>query len=213
MEQAVLAGGAMTTHVENAIYLGSLWILIKFLRWRSNHCRGGWILPEWRRWYNTHVRHKEPDCAKGGWYDTSSKPHRRPLPRAILFGRSNNNSHFNRRSNISSVLCKEIYKIDFDWCQLTIFPWLDPLPSSCCFHKLPTMLLRFLPTRSPPSLMLFMLFSSPPPSFPTSSCMFASRPKAPSEAWELWNYWKSEEDSLGRIVITNPWDDRSYQQV
>ena len=41
MEQAVLAGGAMTTHVENAIYLGSLWILIKFLRWRSNHCGGG----------------------------------------------------------------------------------------------------------------------------------------------------------------------------
>ena len=66
MEQAVLAGGARTTHVDNAIYLGSLWILIKFLRWRSNHCRGGWIVPEWRRWYNTHVRHKEPDCTKGG---------------------------------------------------------------------------------------------------------------------------------------------------
>ena len=92
MEHAVLAGGAMTTHVVNAIYLGSLWILIKFLRWRSNHCRGGWIVPEWRRWYNTHVRHKEPDCTKGGWYDTSSKPHRRPLPRAIRFDRFDNDS-------------------------------------------------------------------------------------------------------------------------
>ena len=111
MEQAQLAGGAMTTHVVNAIYLGSLWILIKFLRWRSNHCRGGWIVPEWRRWYNTRVRHKEPDCTKGGWYDTSSKPHRRPLPRAIRFDRSDNNSHFNRRSNISSVLCKKYTRL------------------------------------------------------------------------------------------------------
>ena len=107
MEHAVLAGGAMTTHVVNAIYLGSLWILIKFLRWRLNHCRGGWIVPEWRRWYNTHIRHKEPDCTKGGWwYDTSSKPHRRPLPRAIFFDRSDNKYHFNRRSHISSVLFK-----------------------------------------------------------------------------------------------------------
>ena len=111
MEQAVLAGGAMTTHVDNAIYLGSLWILIKFLRWRSNHCRGGVDLTRVEAMIQHTRTSQGTRLYKGGviWHIIKTPP--ASLTTCNSLSQVWQQLHINSRSNISSVLCKKYTRL------------------------------------------------------------------------------------------------------
>ena len=135
--------------------------MIKFHKWRSNYFEGGWIVGEWR-WSLIWVR----------------------------WSRNPTNATISQNWMLETFAVKILMFVMISTFELTILPWLDPLPSSCCFQRLPTMLFRFFPTRSPPPK--FFPTRSPPPSFPTSSCIFASRPKAPSGPWGNVKYYLLE---------------------